>query len=51
MLDVHAATVRRLIKSGRLIAVRIADRKIGVRLSSIQRHLDASEIDPATFCA
>jgi hypothetical protein len=51
ILSSHPATIRRLIKSGRLIAVRVADKKVGVRMSSIQAHMDANEIDPATFCA
>jgi hypothetical protein len=51
MLGCHPATIRRLIKAGKLVAVRVADRKIGVRMSSIQKHLDANAIDPSTFCA
>jgi hypothetical protein len=49
ILNIHEATVRRLIKAKKLMAVRVAARRIGVRMSSIQRHIDANEM--ATICA
>jgi hypothetical protein len=44
MLNCHVATVRRLIESGALIAIRVASRKVGIRLSSIEAHMRANEI-------
>jgi excisionase family DNA binding protein len=44
VLGVHIATVRRLIEAGKLIAVRVADRKIGIRASSIEQHMAANQL-------
>jgi excisionase family DNA binding protein len=50
-LGVHVATIRRLIASKKLVAVRVADRKIGIRVSSIEAHLAANEIAAEDFTA
>jgi excisionase family DNA binding protein len=44
VLGVHIATIRRLIEAGKLIAVRVADRKIGIRASSIEAHMAANQL-------
>jgi excisionase family DNA binding protein len=43
-LDVHVATVDRAIASGRLKAVRVSARRIGIRESEIERYLRVNEI-------
>jgi excisionase family DNA binding protein len=43
-LGVHVATIRRLVEAGKLIAVRVADRKIGIRASSIEAHMAANQL-------
>jgi excisionase family DNA binding protein len=44
VLGVHIFTVRRLIEAGKLVAVRVANRKIGIRASSIERHMAANQL-------
>ena len=43
-LGVHIATIRRLIESKKLVAVRVANRKIGIRASSIAKHMSDNEL-------
>ena len=43
-LGVHIATIRRLIESKKLVAVRVANRKIGIRASSIAKHMVDNEL-------
>jgi excisionase family DNA binding protein len=43
-LGVHVATVRRLIEAKKLVAVRVASRKIGIRASSIEAHMAANQL-------
>jgi excisionase family DNA binding protein len=44
VLGVHIATIRRLIEARKLIAVRVADRKIGIRASSIEAHMAGNQL-------
>jgi excisionase family DNA binding protein len=44
---VHPATIGRLIKAGKLRAVRISAGRIGIRESEIERYLAENEIPPA----
>jgi excisionase family DNA binding protein len=44
VLDVHVATIRRLIEGGKLIAIRVADRKIGIRASSLEAHMATNQL-------
>jgi excisionase family DNA binding protein len=45
-LGVHAATVDRAVASGRLKAIRVSARRIGIRESEIERYLSDNEIAP-----
>jgi excisionase family DNA binding protein len=42
ILNVHHDTVRKLWKTNRLEVVRLSDRRIGVRISEIDRYLNAA---------
>jgi excisionase family DNA binding protein len=44
VLGVHIASIRRLIDAKKLIAIRVADRKIGIRASSIEAHMAANQL-------
>jgi excisionase family DNA binding protein len=44
VLGVHIASIRRLIEAKKLIAIRVADRKIGIRASSIEAHMAANQL-------
>jgi excisionase family DNA binding protein len=46
-LGVHLATVERAIKAGRIKAIRISERRVGIRESEIERYLAENEIRPA----
>jgi excisionase family DNA binding protein len=51
LLGVHLATIRRLIEQKKLVAVRVANRAIRIRVSSIEAHVKSREIDAGQFTA